>query len=69
MILEGRRHNDQPVFLDRRHSTFVDRCKKHDKGVSVLIRTSNKSSCELQDIIEEGHALFACCSPGKNGGD
>jgi len=28
---------------------FVEVCKKSDKGIFVLVKTSNKSSCELQD--------------------
>ena len=29
---------------------FVADCKKYDKGISVLVKTSNKSSGELQDM-------------------
>jgi len=47
-----------PYFGTDGIAPFVDRCKKHDKGVFVLIRTSNKSSCELQDIIAEGQPLY-----------
>ena len=28
---------------------FVEECKKHDKGLFILVKTSNPSSCEFQD--------------------
>lgn len=30
---------------------FVDVCKKKEKGIFVLVKTSNTSSCEIQDVI------------------
>ncbi|MDP2750504.1 MAG: orotidine-5'-phosphate decarboxylase, partial [Nanoarchaeota archaeon] len=30
---------------------FVEQCKKHGKGIFVLVKTSNKSSGELQDLF------------------
>ncbi len=32
---------------------FVEVCKKHDKGIFVLVKTSNSSSGEIQDVITE----------------
>ncbi len=29
---------------------FIERCAKHDKGIYVLVKTSNESSGELQDL-------------------
>lgn len=29
---------------------FIERCKKNDRGIFVLVKTSNKSSGELQDL-------------------
>ncbi len=33
---------------------FVEQCKKHGKGIFVLVKTSNKSSGELQDLFAQG---------------
>ena len=32
---------------------FIDVCKEYDKGVFVLVKTSNKTSGEIQDVITE----------------
>ena len=38
---------------------FVDDCKKFNKGIFVLVKTSNKSSGELQDLkTEEGEEIY-----------
>lgn len=38
---------------------FIEDSKKYDKGVFILVRTSNKSSSELQSLkIEDGDALY-----------
>ena len=38
---------------------FIEDCKKYDKGVFVLIKTSNKSSGELQDLkLENGKKVY-----------
>lgn len=29
---------------------FIERCQKHDKGIFILVKTSNPSSGELQDL-------------------
>lgn len=40
-------------------SPFIDQCKKHGKGIFVLVKTSNKSSGELQDLfIDHGAPLL-----------
>ncbi len=38
---------------------FVDDCAKYGKGIFVLVKTSNKSSGELQDLkMEDGEELY-----------
>lgn len=37
---------------------FVDVCKENNKGIFVLVKTSNKSSGEFQDRIVDGRPLY-----------
>lgn len=37
---------------------FVEDCKKYDKGIFVLVKTSNPSSGELQDIALNGKTIY-----------
>ena len=38
---------------------FVDDCKKYNKGVFVLVKTSNKSSGEIQDLVlQNGKTIY-----------
>ncbi len=37
---------------------FVDVCKKNNKGIFVLVKTSNPSSGELQDRLVDGKPLY-----------
>ena len=38
---------------------FVEDCKKYDKGIFVLVKTSNPSSGELQDLkLENGKTIY-----------
>ncbi len=37
---------------------FIDVCKKEDKGIFVLVKTSNKSSGEFQDRLVDGRPLY-----------
>jgi len=38
---------------------FVEDCKKYGKGIFILVKTSNKSSGQLQDIItQDGRTIF-----------
>ncbi len=37
---------------------FVDICKKEDKGIFVLVKTSNPSSGEFQDLLVDGKPLY-----------
>ena len=38
---------------------FIDDCKKYNKGIFVLVKTSNKSSGELQDLkLEDGRTIY-----------
>lgn len=37
---------------------FVDICKHEDRGIFILVKTSNPSSGELQDLIVEGKPVY-----------
>ena len=37
---------------------FVDVCKKYDKGLFILVKTSNPSSGEFQDRLIDGRPLY-----------
>ena len=38
---------------------FVEDCKKYNKGIFVLVKTSNKSSGEVQDLkLEDGKTVY-----------
>lgn len=37
---------------------FVKRCEEFDKGIFVLVKTSNPSSGELQDLIVDGEEIY-----------
>jgi orotidine-5'-phosphate decarboxylase len=38
---------------------FIEECKKYGKGIFVLVKTSNKSSGDLQDLVmKDGKALY-----------
>ena len=38
---------------------FIEDCKKYNKGIFVLVKTSNKSSWELQDLkLENGKTVY-----------
>jgi len=37
---------------------FVQACRRHDRGVFVLVKTSNPSSGQLQDLRVEGRAVY-----------
>lgn len=37
---------------------FLEACEKKDKGVFVLLKTSNESSSEIQDLIIDGEPLY-----------
>ncbi len=38
---------------------FIEDCKKYNKGIFVLVKTSNKSSGELQDLkLEDGKTIY-----------
>ena len=40
---------------------FVEQCKAHDKGIFVLVKTSNPSSGELQNLkLEDGRTVYEC---------
>ena len=40
-------------------SPFIEDCKKYDKGIFILVKTSNRSSSELQDIkAEDGEEIY-----------
>ncbi len=37
---------------------FIDVCRENDRGIFVLVKTSNKSSGELQDRLSDGKPLY-----------
>lgn len=37
---------------------FVDICKHEDKGIFILVKTSNPSSGELQDLLVDGKPVY-----------
>ena len=38
---------------------FIEDCKKYNKGIFILVKTSNKSSGELQDLkLEDGRTIY-----------
>jgi len=38
---------------------FVEDCKEYNKGIFVLVKTSNKSSGEIQDLVtEDGETIY-----------
>ncbi len=37
---------------------FVKRCEEFDKGIFVLVKTSNPSSGELQDLVLDGEEIY-----------
>ena len=38
---------------------FIDDCKNYNKGVFILVKTSNKSSSEIQDLVlEDGKTIY-----------
>ncbi|MBR1669750.1 MAG: orotidine-5'-phosphate decarboxylase [Butyrivibrio sp.] len=37
---------------------FIDVCNRHDKGIFVLVKTSNPSSGEFQDRLIDGRPLY-----------
>ena len=37
---------------------FVNDCKKYDKSIFVLVKTSNPSSGELQDLVLDGEHIY-----------
>ena len=40
---------------------FTDECKARDKGIFVLVKTSNPSSGELQNLkLEDGRTVYEC---------
>ena len=42
-------------------SPFIEECKAHDKGIFVLVKTSNPSSGELQNLkLEDGRRVYEC---------
>lgn len=40
---------------------FIDVCKKHNKGIFILVKTSNKSSGEIQDVATADGLTVSQC--------
>jgi orotidine-5'-phosphate decarboxylase len=53
-----------PYFGTDGIDPFVKRCKERNKGIFVLIRTSNKSSYELQELYVTGAASASATAGG-----
>ena len=66
-----------PYFGTDGMQPFLDECNQQDKGLFVLVKTSNPSSIELQDLVtEDGEKVYEKCAdlvikwgntPGKYG--
>ncbi len=41
---------------------FIEDCKEYGKGIFILVKTSNKSSGELQDLVTEDRRNYICKS-------
>ncbi len=37
---------------------FIDNCRQYDKGIFALVKTSNKSAAELQDLTVDGRPFY-----------
>jgi len=40
---------------------FLKNCKDYDKGLFILVKTSNKGSGDFQDLIVDGRPLYEIC--------
>ena len=48
-----------PLFGTDGVQPFIDDCKAHDKGLFVLVKTSNPTSSEIQDLeLKEGGVVY-----------
>lgn len=47
-----------PYFGSDGITPFTDDCKKYDKGIFVLAKTSNPHSGELQDLLSDGKPIY-----------
>ena len=47
-----------PYLVSDGVKPFIDVCRENDRGIFVLVKTSNKSSGELQDRISDGKPLY-----------
>ena len=37
---------------------FIDPCNEYDKGLFILVKTSNPSGAEIQDLITDGKPVY-----------
>ena len=37
---------------------FIEACNQQDKGLFILVKTSNPSSCEIQDLLVDGMPIY-----------
>ena len=52
-----------PYFGTDGMQPFLDECNKSDKGLFVLVKTSNPSSIELQDLVtQSGDKVYEKCA-------
>jgi len=64
--IEGEKHNAfsvdmvtvNPYLGDDSLKSFVDRIKEHDKGMFILVKTSNPSSSQLQNLKVEDKTIY-----------
>ena len=40
---------------------FLKNCRDHDKGLFILVKTSNKGSGDFQDLLVDGRRLYEIC--------
>jgi len=52
-----------PYFGTDGMQPFLDECSAQDNGLFVLVKTSNPSSCELQDLVtQDGDKVYEKCA-------
>ena len=47
-----------PYLGDDCLKEFIDDIKEYDKGMFILVKTSNKSSSQLQDLLVDGERIY-----------
>ncbi|MGE5632885.1 MAG: orotidine-5'-phosphate decarboxylase [Caulobacteraceae bacterium] len=47
-----------PYFGTDSITPFIKDCERNEKGVFVLVKTSNKSSVDIQDLVSDGRKIY-----------